>query len=77
MAVDFALQHLDYVLNDNQITAPSKVIINSDQNGIDLVHDESMLLEKFSTINDVAKRINKKMELFSLSNPDIDLIAAI
>lgn len=41
------------------------------------MHDESMLLEKFPTINDVAKRINKKMELFSLSNPDIDLIAAI
>ncbi|NRG46225.1 hypothetical protein HRF87_15870 [Bacillus sp. CRN 9] len=76
MAVDFALKHLDCILNDKLIAIPSKVIINSDWNGIDLVHEENMLLEKFPIINDVAKRINKKMELFSLSNPDIDLIVS-
>ncbi|MFS0562701.1 hypothetical protein AB1K91_18400 [Terribacillus sp. 179-K 1B1 HS] len=75
MAVDFAIQHLDFVLG-NLINAPSKVIINSDWKGIDLVYDEDMLLENFPIINDVAKRINKKMELFSLSNPDIDLIVS-
>jgi len=76
MAVDFALKHLDCILNDKLIAIPSKVIINSDWNGINLVHEENMLLEKFPIINDVAKRINKKMELFSLSNPDIDLIVS-
>lgn len=76
MAVDFALQHLDFLLNNNQITVPSTVIINSDWNGIGLVHDENMLLEKYPTINEVAKRINKKLELFSLSNPDLDLIVS-
>jgi hypothetical protein len=40
------------------------------------VYDEDILLVKFPIINDVAKRINKKMELFSLSNPDIDLIVS-
>ncbi len=40
------------------------------------MHDEKMLLEKFPTINDVAKRINKKLKLFSLSNPDIHLIVS-
>lgn len=76
MAVDFALKNLDFILNEKLIAVPSKVIINSDWNGIDLVYDEDILLEKFPLINDVAKRINKKMELFSLSNPDIDLIVS-
>ncbi|MFP7494417.1 hypothetical protein SFC66_11565 [Terribacillus saccharophilus] len=76
MAVDFALKNLDFILNEKLIAVPSKVIIISDWNGIDLVYDEDILLEKFPLINDVAKRINKKMELFSLSNPDIDLIVS-
>ncbi|MGG3691798.1 hypothetical protein [Heyndrickxia ginsengihumi] len=71
-AVEFALTQVEEVVG-NEFDQPSKILIYSDWNEVDKLKETAMLTKRVPEINAIAKKINEKKLLFTISHPTVEL----